>query len=112
MISKALLAASTKPMILSFLREGESYGYEIIQSIRKISGGSIEWSDAMLYPVLHRMERDGLIASEWKMSREGRPRKYYSITAKGRTDLEADMKQWMKVHSALVQLWKTAKASD
>lgn len=112
MISKALLAASTKPMILSLLREGESYGYEIIQSIKKISGGSIEWSDAMLYPVLHRMERDGLIASEWKLSRKKRPRKYYRITAEGRAELEADMRQWMKVHRALETLWNPVKASE
>jgi DNA-binding PadR family transcriptional regulator len=60
MISKALIAASTKPLILSILLNGENYGYQIIQSVKRISGGQLEWSDGMLYPVLHRLEKDGL----------------------------------------------------
>ena len=56
MVSKALIAASTKPMILSILLNGENYGYQIIQSVKRISGGTLEWSDGMLYPVLHRLD--------------------------------------------------------
>ena len=76
MLSKDLVAASSKPLVLSVLADGESYGYEIIQRIRELSGGSIEWSEGMLYPVLHRLERDGLIRSEWKRAETGRERKY------------------------------------
>lgn len=106
MIAKALIAASTKPMILSILLNGENYGYQIIQSVKSISGGKLEWSDGMLYPVLHRLEKDGFIRSKWKIS-EGRRRKYYSITDLGRLELEADMAQWKSVHEALSKLWKT-----
>jgi len=105
MISKALIAASTKPMILSILLGGENYGYEIIQSVKRISGGKLDWSDGMLYPVLHRLEKDDLIVSQWKVSEEGRRRKYYCITEAGRLELQADMKQWMSVHEALSKLW-------
>src|SRR2546428_678313 len=66
MLAKDLVAASSKPLVLSILAGRESYGYEIIQKVREVSGGQIEWSDGMLYPVLHRLERDGLIDSEWK----------------------------------------------
>jgi DNA-binding PadR family transcriptional regulator len=104
MISKALIAASTKPMILTILLNGENYGYQIIQSVKRISGGKLEWSDGMLYPVLHRLEKDGFIRSEWIISEEGRRRKYYSITDLGRKELEADMAQWKSVYLVLSQL--------
>jgi PadR family transcriptional regulator PadR len=112
MISKALIAASTKPMILSILSNGENYGYQIIQSVKRISGGKLEWSDGMLYPVLHRLEKDGFIRSQWIISEEGRRRKYYSITDLGRNELEADMAQWQSVHAALSKLWKTQPAFE
>ena len=112
MIAKALIAASTKPMILSILLNGENYGYQIIQSVKRISGGKLEWSDGMLYPVLHRLEKDGFIRSKWKISEEGRRRKYYSITDMGQKELEADMAQWKSVHEALSKLWKTQPAFE
>ncbi|MGD8538493.1 MAG: helix-turn-helix transcriptional regulator [Candidatus Aminicenantes bacterium] len=110
MIAKALIAASTKPMILSILLNGENYGYQIIQSVKRISGGQLEWSDGMLYPVLHRLEKDGFIRSKWKISEEGRRRKYYIITDSGRAELEADIAQWKSVHDALSRLWNTQPA--
>jgi transcriptional regulator len=106
MVSKALVAASTKPMILSILLSGENYGYQIIQSVKRISGGHLEWSDGMLYPVLHRLEKDGFIRAAWKKSEESRLRKYYKITADGRKELEKERQQWMNVHEALSKLWK------
>lgn len=99
-------------MILSILVSGENYGYQIIQSVRRISGGTLEWSDGMLYPVLHRLEKDGFISSQWKISNGGRRRKYYRITELGQKELEADMKQWMSVHDALSKLWKPLPAFD
>jgi DNA-binding PadR family transcriptional regulator len=105
MISKALVAASTKPLILSILMDGESYGYQIIQRVKKLSGGKIEWSDGMLYPVLHRLEKNNLISSSWKMSAGGRHRKYYTIEPKGKEALDQDMQEWMSVHSVLSELW-------
>lgn len=110
MVSKALIAASTKPMILSILQSGENYGYQIIQKVKSISGGELEWSDGMLYPVLHRLEKDGLINSKWRISAEGRRRKYYSLTELGRIELSLEMQQWMSVHEALSRLWKPSQA--
>ena len=110
MISKALIAASTKPMILSILKEGENYGYQIIQRVKRVSRGKLEWSDGMLYPVLHRLEKDALIQAEWRLSGEGRRRKYYRITERGLAELESDMEQWTSVHQALSLLWKQSPA--
>jgi DNA-binding PadR family transcriptional regulator len=104
MISKTLMAASTRPIILAILFKGEDYGYSIIQKVKEISGGQLEWTDGMLYPVLQRMEMDGLITSQWKLSGETRPRHYYTITEKGCRELESELKSWRSVWHALKQL--------
>ena len=75
-LSKDLVAASTVPLVLSVLGQGESYGYELIQRVRELSAGKIEWTEGMLYPVLHWMESEGQIESEWKTADSGRKRKY------------------------------------
>ena len=112
MVSKNLVAASSKPIILSILISGESYGYQIIQRVKEISRGTIEWSDNMLYPVLRRMEKGGLLRSHWKMSKEGRLRRYYRITELGRKELDSERRQWMSVHNALSKLWMPLPALE
>lgn len=106
MLSKELVAASAKPLVLSILAEGESYGYAIIQKVRTLSDGQIAWTDGMMYPVLHRLERQKLIAAEWRKAPTGRKRKYYRLTAKGRTTLSVERRHWMIVHTALDTLWQ------
>ena len=106
MIRKELIAASTEPLILSLLSKGESYGYAIIQEVKQLSQDQIEWTDGMLYPVLHRMEENGWIASRWKEAENGRKRKYYSIRKDGKRMLEEQREQWTAVHSVLSGLWK------
>ena len=110
MISKALVAASTKPLILSILLGGENYGYMIIRKVKDLSGGKLEWSDGMIYPVLNRLERDGFIRSQWKLSEGGKHRKYYRLTDQGGRELEREKSQWLCVHEALSQLWKPVSA--
>ncbi|MFA8341492.1 MAG: PadR family transcriptional regulator [Rhodothermaceae bacterium] len=97
MVTKALVAASSKPLILSILRGGESYGYEIIQRVKELSGGELEWADGMLYPVLHRLEKEEFISSRWKLSEEGRRRKYYRLTQLGREEHQKEMKEWENI---------------
>lgn len=111
MISKNLTAASTKPIILGILKQGNSYGYLIIKKIKEISGGKMQYSDGMLYPVLHRLEKDGLIQSKWTLDGGARPRKYYEITSEGKKALVAEKKQWLEVNAVLNELWeiKTSK---
>ena len=105
MIEKELVAASTEPLILSLLAKGESYGYELIQEVKRLSGDKIQWTDGMLYPVLHRMEENGWIKSRWGESETGRRRKYYSLKKDGKTALDEQRTQWLKVHGVLTQLW-------
>jgi PadR family transcriptional regulator PadR len=112
MISKTLMAASTRPIILAILSRGEDYGYSIIQKVKDISGGHLQWTDGMLYPVLQRMEMDSLIRSQWKLSDGSRPRRYYTITEKGRNELESELVSWRSVWQALVRLTKPIAAED
>ena len=108
MLSKELVAASTVPLVLSLLFKGESYGYELIQKVRELSGGKIEWTEGMLYPVLHWMERENLIESEWRTAEDGgRRRRYYRIRKEGRKALRSEQQQWLAVHTTLLKLWKT-----
>ncbi len=112
MVSKNLMAASTKPLILTILAPGEMYGYQIIQSVIELSGGTLEWSEGMLYPVLHKMERDSFIRSQWKISENGRRRKYYRITESGKKELKEEREQWMKVHHVLTKMWDPSPTLD
>jgi len=106
MIRKELVAASAEPLVLSLLEQGESYGYAIIQQIKTRSRGELHWTDGMLYPVLHRMERKGWIKSRWVESDTGRKRKYYSLKDDGRKAHKKQREQWLKVHTVLAGLWK------
>jgi PadR family transcriptional regulator PadR len=104
-ITKDLVAASSAPLILSLLEDDESYGYAIIQRVRELSDGEIEWTDGMLYPVLHRLEAQRYIASAWRLSESGRQRKYYALTRQGRKALAEQKSQWLFMHRMLTKLW-------
>jgi DNA-binding PadR family transcriptional regulator len=104
-ISRELIAASTEPLILSLLQRGENYGYAIAEKVRAFSGGEIEWTEGMLYPVLHRMERRGLLKSRWEAVEGARKRRYYALTAKGRQALAARRKEWIAVNRTLAGAW-------
>ena len=105
MVSKNLTAASTKPVILGILRQGNSYGYLIIKKVKELSGGKMNYTDGMLYPVLHRLEKEGLIRSNWVMEKDVKPRKYYEITESGKKELIAEKEQWSQVNLVLDTIW-------
>ena len=109
-LSKDLVAASATPLILAILRQKDSYGYEIIKMIKEASDDEIIWTEGMLYPVLHRLENSKLVESYWKMSKEGRRRKYYRLTEAGRQELEKHAKQWKLVYSVLSSAIIAAKS--
>ena len=104
-INKDLVAASSTPLVLAILVEGDSYGYAILQRVRELSEGELEWTDGMLYPVLHRLERSGLVESRWEKAESGRRRKYYRITQAGRKQLADERRQWRTVDQTLRKIW-------
>lgn len=107
MISKELVGASSIPIILSVLAEKESYGYEIIQRVKELSNGKIEWGDGTLYPVLHKLEKKGLLQSDWKTAESGRRRKYYRISNDGKRELATEKENWTIINEVIQKLWKT-----
>ena len=100
-VGKDLVAASATPLVLAILSEGESYGYAIIKRVAELSGGELEWTDGMLYPVLHRLERNGFVKAVWGRSESGRRRRYYRLTGKGEEELASQRRQWQVVDSTL-----------
>jgi PadR family transcriptional regulator, regulatory protein PadR len=102
--SKDLVAASAIPLILSILQQGDSYGYAIIQQVRALSGGEMEWADGMLYPILHRLEKRNLVRSYWGVAENGRKRKYYRIHRSGVRELAALRLHWDKLYGMLSAL--------
>ena len=105
-INKDLVAASATPLILAIIAEGDTYGYAILKRVSELSGGELQWTDGMLYPVLHRLERQGYIEGNWASSESGRRRKYYRITRQGRAQLTDQREQWQMVDTALRNIWR------
>jgi PadR family transcriptional regulator len=110
-ISKDLIAASSIPIVLAILAEADSYGYAILKRVRESSGGHMEWTDGMLYPVLHRLERLGHVEARWEVAESGRRRKYYRITSRGRDQLAEERRQWQAVDATLRGIWSALRAS-
>ncbi len=105
-IDKDLVAASATPLVLAIVAEDESYGYAILKRVRELSGGELEWTDGMLYPLLHRLRRLGYVTTEWRTPPEGRRRRYYAMTDDGRAALAEQQRQWTTVTRALGAVWR------
>ena len=104
-IDKDLVAATATPLVLAILAEGESYGYAILKRVRELSGGELQWTDGMLYPLLHRLHRLGYVTKEWRTPPEGRRRTYYAITREGHAALAEHKRQWVTVTRVLGDAW-------
>ena len=104
-ITKDLVAASATPLVLSILARGDNYGYAILKQVDELSAGRLEWTDGLLYPLLHRLERLGHVESAWETPPGGRRRKYYRITDQGRAELADQRRQWAAVVNTLTNVW-------
>lgn len=100
-VDKELLKGSTVTIILSVLKTGEMYGYEIIKAVGRATGGAFEPKEGTVYPVLHQLERDGAIASKWREAENGRDRRYYSLTAEGKKMLARKRREWISFRSVI-----------
>ncbi len=106
MVAKDLVAASATPMVLGILAEQESYGYAILKRINELSGGQLDWTEGLLYPLLHRLERLGYVESSWRSVTGERRRKYYRVTKAGLDELAEQRRQWDTVVDALKEIWR------
>ena len=105
-LTKDLVAASATPLVLGILADGDSYGYAILKRINELSGGELDWTDGMLYPLLHRLERHGLVEADWRTPESGRRRKYYRLTSQGRAALADQRSQWELITGTLSRVWQ------
>lgn len=93
-IRAQLLKGTTPLLVLSVLRDGELYGYEIAQRIRERSGGAFAPSEGSLYPALHALEADGALVASWRESDRGPRRRYYRLTPHGAGLLAEHEREW------------------
>ena len=91
---KELLKGSTDTLLLSLLTNESMYGYQLAKEMGRRSSGYFQFKEGTLYPALHRLERDGLLAGRWETSSSGQNRRYYHVTASGRVRLESMLAEW------------------
>jgi len=96
-----LLKGSSDSLLLCLIEQQPMYGYQIIRELEKRSQGYFKFKEGTLYPALHRLERAGLIIGKWQILLNGRPRRYYHITAKGSSKLAAERTHWQDFLNAV-----------
>ena len=107
---REFLTGAVGVLILCLLAEREMYGYEMLQEADRRSARTFQLKEGTLYPSLHQMERTGLLKARWRDSEAGRPRKYYSLTAKGRRRAESKRRQWASISTAMRAILGDARA--
>lgn len=113
-IERELMRGAGPLAVLKALERQEMYGYELAQVLEKRTNGVLAMGQSTLYPMLYNLEAKGLVHGSWREATEaegGRARKYYALTAKGRTRLAKDQKQWVAVSGALAGLGIRAEAA-
>jgi PadR family transcriptional regulator PadR len=103
-IDRQFLKGSISLLLLHLLSRGEMYGYEILQEASRRSANAFEFKEGTLYPALHQLEKRGEIKSQWRTAENGRERKYYSLTPKGRKAAAAYEKQWQHLSGAITAI--------
>jgi DNA-binding PadR family transcriptional regulator len=91
---REFLTGAVGVLILGLLAERAMYAYEMLREAEQRSAGTFRLKEGTIYPALHQMERSGLLQATWRESQEGRPRKYYALTSKGRRQAQSKRRQW------------------
>lgn len=109
-VLKELMGASTPLLVLTVLEQGPSYAYEIIRRINDEADGEFVWQEGTVYPLLHKLEKAGLIHASWRESESGRWRKYYEITKAGSETLQSGIHEWRAFINILRRLSESNSA--
>jgi transcriptional regulator len=96
-------------MIMQTLKFGAMHGHGIGQAIRVSSQETVQVEHGSLYPALHRLEKRGWLAAEWKISEANRRARYYKLTPKGRKQLEAEQSKWRMLVRAVARTMRPVK---
>ncbi|MFC1489651.1 PadR family transcriptional regulator [Candidatus Latescibacterota bacterium] len=109
-IKKELAGAATSMIILSVLAREPNYGYEIVKRANESSGDVFTWQEGTVYPVLRKLEKEGLLTSDWQEAGASRKRKYYFITTAGREALAAGRKEWKGFYQLITHTMEASNA--
>lgn len=107
---REFLTGTVGVLLLSLLSERPMYAYEIVQEAERRSAQAFQLKEGTVYPALHQMERAGLLKATWREGESGRPRKYYSLTAKGRRQSASKRRQWLEISAAMRAILGTGHA--
>jgi len=102
--NRELVKGNIESLLLSLVGQQPMYGYQIIKELEKRSQGYFRFKEGTLYPILHRLEKAGLIESKWQALFSGRQRRYYYITDGGRNSLMEKKSQWSDFLTAMNQI--------
>lgn len=109
-VSQELIKGTVVPVVLALLKDGPRYGYEMVQSVNARTNGALDWSEGTLYPVLHKLEADGLVSAEWREAGAtkggGRRRRYYALTGAGRRELKRRSSEWQTFATAMGEFFR------
>ena len=104
-ITNELIGATASSMVLAILKEGDSYGYEIVHKMKEMTEGKLKWQEATIYPILKHLENEGMITSYWKTDAGVRARRYFAIQEKGIEKLYENKKEWNLAQLIIGKLW-------
>ncbi|MFK7768815.1 MAG: PadR family transcriptional regulator [Mariniblastus sp.] len=111
-LEREMMRGAGPTAVMHLLVDGEMYGYELIETLAKKSKGIFTLGQSTLYPMLYNLESKGLVASKERKGENGRKRRYYRLTAKGKKKLESDRQQWASLVEGMGALGITRDRSD
>src|SRR5579884_3447546 len=107
MYSRELLKGAADTLVLSTFAEGEKYGYQVVKELERRSEGFFQLKEGTLYPILHRLEKQGLLSARWQTMPNGSERRYYALTRAGRRALSDKLSEWQTFSSAVARVTGT-----
>ena len=99
-----LIRAAAPLLLLTSLQRRAGYAYGIIQALDEWSGDRFNWREGTIYPILHRLEKGGMVRARWQQPKRGHRRRYYEITPEGRAFLTQGMRRWREIDTLLRRL--------
>lgn len=103
-LERELMRGAGPTAVLKLLSGREMYGYELVEALSKQTDGVLAMGQSTLYPMLYNLEAKGLIEAAWRAGDNGRDRKYYTLTGKGKKKLKADLEAWASLSEAMTSI--------
>ena len=99
-----VLQGTLDMLVMRAVADEALHGYALVHRLKLISGGRLDVPQGSLYPALHRLENQGALKAEWRLTDTGREAKFYRLTAKGRKHLDAEVREWKELSVAIAMI--------